>query len=72
MQALTLLLWLMYLLTAILSGISVGAGVETHMTYYRGQVQVNANYTITEVKSSNLSLRYSKALTPCMIVSNKQ
>lgn len=70
-QVLTFFLAIMYLTTAILSGISVGAGVEDHMSFYQGQVQVNANYTVTPVDSSTLAYRCgagSFTVTSCCLI----
>lgn len=56
-QVLVVIIAFLYLTTAVLSGISVGGGVDNHMSQYSGQVQINANYTVTQVAGNQLNLR---------------
>ena len=57
MQALTVIIAFLYLAAALLSGIAVGAGVKANISYYRGQVLVGADFTVTKVSASQLNIR---------------
>jgi len=58
LQALLVILAVMYLAIAALSMISVGGGVTANMTEYQGQVKLSnsSNFKVTNVAGSRLHL----------------